>query len=180
MLQRILKYVCSFFITMHEWVYLECLKCLRPTTFLKKGVWHRCFPMNFAKFLRALFLKNISNGYFFNHLKFILMLDSNACYYNCSTTWRPVCGSNHLLYSNECVLQRATCKQKKAIIPVKTYDANDDCSSKYFLWFFFSQLLFIWNWNLPIFYCNINLYTGCKLNVQKTFNLRPVSRGIVL
>ena len=27
----------------------------RPATLLKKGLWHRCFPVNFAKFLRALF-----------------------------------------------------------------------------------------------------------------------------
>ena len=31
---------------------------LRPTTLLKKRLWHRCFPMNFAKFLRTHFLEN--------------------------------------------------------------------------------------------------------------------------
>ena len=30
--------------------------CLRPTTLLKKRLWHRCFPMNFAKFLKTPFL----------------------------------------------------------------------------------------------------------------------------
>ena len=29
---------------------------LRPATLLKKRRWHRCFPMNFAKFLRTPFL----------------------------------------------------------------------------------------------------------------------------
>ena len=29
-------------------------------TILKKRLWHRCFPVNFAKFLRILFLKNTS------------------------------------------------------------------------------------------------------------------------
>ena len=33
---------------------------LRPATVLKKGLWHRCFPVNFAKFLRAPFIQNIS------------------------------------------------------------------------------------------------------------------------
>ena len=28
---------------------------LRPATLLKKGVWHRCFPANFKKFLRTTF-----------------------------------------------------------------------------------------------------------------------------
>ena len=29
---------------------------LRPVTLLKKRLWHRCFPVNFAKFLRTPFL----------------------------------------------------------------------------------------------------------------------------
>ena len=29
---------------------------LRPATLLKKSLWHRCFPVNFAKFLRTPFL----------------------------------------------------------------------------------------------------------------------------
>ena len=29
----------------------------RPATLLKKRFWHRCFPVNFAKFLRAPFFK---------------------------------------------------------------------------------------------------------------------------
>ena len=33
---------------------------LRPATLLKKNLWHSCFPMNFAKFLRTPFLQNIS------------------------------------------------------------------------------------------------------------------------
>ena len=161
MLQRILKHVCSFFITVHERVELECLKYLRPATFLKKGVWYRFFPMSFEKILRkqkSFFNEHLRGGSF-NHLKFFLMLESNACYYNCSTTWRPVCGSNHLLYSNECVLQRATCKQKKAIVPVKTYDANDDCSSKYFLVIFFFYNCFLFETEIFHFFTVISAYT---------------------
>ena len=33
---------------------------LRPETLLKKRLWHRCFPVNFVKFLKTLFLRNIS------------------------------------------------------------------------------------------------------------------------
>ena len=33
---------------------------LRPGTLLKKRLWHWCFPENFAKFLRTLFLQNTS------------------------------------------------------------------------------------------------------------------------
>ena len=33
---------------------------LNPATLLKKRLWHRCFPVNFAKFLRTPFLQNSS------------------------------------------------------------------------------------------------------------------------
>ena len=34
--------------------------CLRPATWLKKSLWHRCVPVNLAKFLRTLFVQNTS------------------------------------------------------------------------------------------------------------------------
>ena len=37
---------------------------LRPATLLKTSFWHRCFPVNFVKFLRKLFLQNTSAGCF--------------------------------------------------------------------------------------------------------------------
>ena len=36
-------------------------------TLLKKRFWHGCFPANFAKFLRTLFLKNSSGGCFWSY-----------------------------------------------------------------------------------------------------------------
>ena len=33
----------------------------RPATLLKKRLWHRCFPVNFVKFLRTPFLQNTSH-----------------------------------------------------------------------------------------------------------------------
>ena len=38
---------------------------LRPATLLKKRFWHRCFRVNFVKFLRTSFLKNTSDGCFY-------------------------------------------------------------------------------------------------------------------
>ena len=32
----------------------------KPSTLLKKSLWHRCFPVNFVKFLRTPFLQNTS------------------------------------------------------------------------------------------------------------------------
>ena len=34
--------------------------CHRPASLLKKRLWHKCFPVNFAKFLKTRFLQNIS------------------------------------------------------------------------------------------------------------------------
>ena len=39
--------------------------CQSPTTLLKKRLWHTCFPVNFAKFLRTLF--------FTEHLRWLLL-----------------------------------------------------------------------------------------------------------
>ena len=39
---------------------------LKSPTLLKKRLWHRCFPVNFAKFLRTPFLQNTSDGCFSN------------------------------------------------------------------------------------------------------------------
>ena len=38
---------------------------LRPATSLEKSLWHKCFPVNFAKFLRTLF--------FTEHLRWLLL-----------------------------------------------------------------------------------------------------------
>ena len=41
-------------------LFLNKVADLRPTTLLKKRLWHRCFPANFVKFLRTPFLQNTS------------------------------------------------------------------------------------------------------------------------
>ena len=51
---------------------------LRPATLLKKRLWHKCFPVNFTKFLRTPFLRE--------HLPWLLM---NLSHHNvkCSSQW---------------------------------------------------------------------------------------------
>ena len=59
---------------------------LRPATLLKKRLWHRCFPMNFAKFLRTPFsiehfrgilvIERLRVGYMNTSLKIPLNLKS--------------------------------------------------------------------------------------------------------
>ena len=40
---------------------------LGPATLFKKRLWHRCFPVNFAKFLRTPFLPNTSGRLLLKH-----------------------------------------------------------------------------------------------------------------
>ena len=42
---------------------------LSPATLLKKSLWHRCFPVNFEKFLRTPFLQNTSGRMLPNEIK---------------------------------------------------------------------------------------------------------------
>ena len=46
-------------------LYLNKVACLRPATLFKKRLWHRCFPVSFAKFLRTPFLTE--------HLRWLLL-----------------------------------------------------------------------------------------------------------
>ena len=41
-------------------LFLNKVAGLRPAILLKKSLWHKCFPVNFAKFLRTTFLQNTS------------------------------------------------------------------------------------------------------------------------
>ena len=43
-------------------LFLNKVEGLRPSTFLKKRLRHRCFPVNFPKFLRTPFLQNTSGS----------------------------------------------------------------------------------------------------------------------
>ena len=45
--------------------FFKNIASLRPVNLLKKRLWHRCFPVNFAKFLRTPF--------FIEHLEWLLL-----------------------------------------------------------------------------------------------------------
>ena len=46
-------------------LFFNKVVALRPATLLKKRLWHRHFPTNFAKFLRTPFLQNTPGGCFY-------------------------------------------------------------------------------------------------------------------
>ena len=45
-------------------LFINKVACLRPATLLKKRLWHRCFPVNFEKFLITPFYKTPLGDYF--------------------------------------------------------------------------------------------------------------------
>ena len=51
----------------------------RPATLLKKKLWHRCFPVNFVKFLRTPLFTEISGGWFY---KYAILLPTFHSYLN--------------------------------------------------------------------------------------------------
>ena len=50
-------------------LYFNKVAGLRPATLLKKRLWHSCFPVNFAKFLRTPFLQNSSRRLLLNQFQ---------------------------------------------------------------------------------------------------------------
>ena len=55
------KMCCQKFRTIHRKTPVqETLFRPQPATLFKNSLWHRCFPVNFAKFLRTPFLQNTS------------------------------------------------------------------------------------------------------------------------
>ena len=52
-------------------------KIHRKTPVLKKSLWHRCFSVSFAKFLRTAFLQNISGRLILKI--FTVILDDSSC-----------------------------------------------------------------------------------------------------
>ena len=95
--------------------------CARVSTLLKKKTWHRCFPVNFAKFLRTSFLQNTSGGcfccyflftYFMYSLLFavfIYVLFTNR-YYNCTSKVRQM---NNMLQCTKLMWKNRKKKKKK-------------------------------------------------------------------
>ena len=49
-------------------LYFNKVASLRSATPLKKRLWHRCFPVDFAEFLRTPFLQNTSSSCFKSYL----------------------------------------------------------------------------------------------------------------
>ena len=58
-------------------IFFNKVADLSPATLFQKRLWHRCFPVNFAKFLRTPFSQNISGW-----LLLIFAVFQNNCFWN--------------------------------------------------------------------------------------------------
>ena len=92
-------------------------KSLRTATLLKKD-WHRCFPVNFAKFLRAPFLQNTSGRLLlcfmaFSDEEFLTQHLENICY------WKIDCGKHYRLSKYFIEFPRTSSGTAKAIATFK-------------------------------------------------------------
>ena len=70
-------------------LFFNKVAALRPATLLKKSLWHRCFPLNFAKFLRTPF--------FMEHLCWLLLYTIN--YYIISQAYDQFMVQYYLIFS---------------------------------------------------------------------------------
>ena len=61
-------------------LFLNNVACLGPATLLKKRLWYRCFPVNFAKFLRRPFLQNTPG-------RLLLQMDCKFCNREFCSDW---------------------------------------------------------------------------------------------
>ena len=93
-------------------------KDLRPAVLLKKRLWHRCFPVNFAKFLRRPFLQNTSGQLFLCFMalsdwEFLPQLFKNICF------WKIDCGKHCCLSKYFIKFPRASSETAKGAATFK-------------------------------------------------------------
>ena len=84
----------------------------RPTTLLKR-LWHRCFPVNFAKFLRIPF--------FTGHLWWLLL---NGSYYLCRLKRKSRCCHDKPCYTRKCKVSLDKILQRINKISTTNFDNN--------------------------------------------------------
>ena len=91
-------------------------KGLKSATLFKKRLWHRCFPVNCAKFLRTPLLQNTSGRLLlcfmaFSDWEFLPQRFKNICY------WKIDCGKHYRL--SKYFIPRTSSRTGKAIATFK-------------------------------------------------------------
>ena len=66
---------------LYQSLFLNEVAGLRPTTLLKKRLWHRCFSVIFEKFLQTPFLQNTSGRLLLNYKFYVKGLQIGKIYF---------------------------------------------------------------------------------------------------
>ena len=80
---------------------------LSPATLLKKRLWHRCFPVNFAKFLRTPFYRILPDDYF---LYLIMLCSIILIQFSCLATVNASKNQKHQTKSSLAYVKRERTK----------------------------------------------------------------------
>ena len=93
-------------------------KDLRPATLFKRRLWHGYFPVNFVKFLRTPFLRNISGRLLpcftaFSDWELLPQRFKNICY------WKIYCGKHYRVSKYFIKFSRTSSRTAKAIATFK-------------------------------------------------------------
>ena len=82
----------------HLWqsLFFNKVAGLRPATLLKKRLWHRCFPVNFAKFLRTPFLTEHLWWLLLYKCGYIKQLQEHFLFYSTTTIRDFRCKTLHI------------------------------------------------------------------------------------
>ena len=82
---------------------------IRPTTLLKWRLWHRCFPVNFAKFVRTPF--------FTEHLRWLLLREHKLLH-NFRNSLSPICNCRNAIESTKhCLFHCSNSKNERQSLP---------------------------------------------------------------
>ena len=106
-------------------------KGLRPATLLKKRLWHRCFPVNFAKILRTPFLQNTSERLLL-YLQFVYFELNSLLYISKNDSFLKK------TYLNKSIFHQAT-EFDTSVLLQDNYDIANNSSANFLVIIFFSH-----------------------------------------
>ena len=97
----------------------------------KKRLWHRCFPMNFAKFLRAPFLQNTSRRLLLWFIVYKPITDIAEVFWLFFLfQWFPFAGIASINHLPEALTRR--CSVKKVVLEVLQNSQENTCAKFFF------------------------------------------------
>ena len=108
LLKGVLGNFCKDYNSHHRFSLQRCSikkDVLRNFVLLKQRRWHRCFPVNFTKFLRTPFLQNTSGGLLLSSENFLKMAYLGPCQISIMKLFRDLRSSSSELFLGKGLLK---------------------------------------------------------------------------